>query len=517
MNYAFLPPAQLQTSVILFTKTQSLPSSTQQILCMEKLSVEIIRLVIDELQLSLLDGECPTPISRSKPHLAPYAAISKTWQALVEDRNFAFLQLERSELETFAEIIAAQPHRRTCLRRIHLILSEPSGESFQSGIRFLAQLLNEWDQNVDDDLLPQLKVSITGWGETRFDKASLLQMPLMRRVTSFFSHSGMRHGTIYPDVALQIASRMPRLETLAVQFQEPSRPLEHRRLARFQYRRQLGEALLRLQQEGCLSRLKHLGLNRFGYGPLNHSFELENVLDEEGVDRLCEAIRIFAQRSTSLEKLVLINILISPDLFRNTRILGVTEEPTWPTIQHLFIKSNILTPSGEWLYTGLPDSIQPRWVRYRQDSVVDFDEYSEVDDSDDGMEDFLAATDMNPHHLWRTQPDPQVLDPLLLDLIGAIDRMPKLRTGLFHLAPNRNAFQGLMFQWAQPGLRYMAEKDGKVNDAPKNCRRCKFTIGNFTDWEPSKKIMTNLQQWVGDGSVDFDPSTTVMTSYRSII
>ncbi|VUC26859.1 unnamed protein product [Clonostachys rosea] len=484
---------------------------------MEKLSVEIISLIIDELRLHIIDGEDITPVTRSKPHLAPYAAVSKTWQALVETRNFTFLQLEESELEKFAEIFAAQPQRRTCLRRIHLILSEPNGESFQSGIRFLAQLLHEWDQNVVGDLLPQLKVSITGWGEARFDEASLSQIPLMRRVTSFFSHSGMRHGTIYPDVALQIASRMPRLETLAVQFQEPSRPLEHRRLARFQYRRQLGETLLQLQQRDCLPRLKHLGLNRFGYGPLNHSFELENVLDEDGVDRLCEAVRVFAQRSTSLEKLVLINILISPDLFRNTRVVGVAEETLWPTVQQLFIKSNILTPSGEWLYTGLPDSIQPRWVRYRQNSVIDFDEYSEVDDSDDSMEDFLTATDMNPHHLWRTQPDPQVLEPLLLDLVGAMDRMPKLRAGLFHLAPNRNAFQGLMFQWAQPGVKYMAEKERKVNDTPENRRRCKFTIGNFTDWEPSKEIMSNLQKWVGDGSVDFDPSTTVMTSYRSII
>lgn len=157
----------------------------------------------------------------------------------------------------------------------------------------------------------------------------------------------------------------------------------------------------------------------------------------------------------TLVELELVNILLSPDLFRYGRTVsqGNPDTTTWPYLRRLKIISGILSPSGEWYYTGDPDKEEPGWGSPEDARSESSDDGSDAsaDPADDEMQDAMA-NGKRPYHPWRRRPSER-FESLMLDFADAASRrrMPGLQSALFDLGLDQSDACGIVARRLQAG------------------------------------------------------------------
>ncbi|KAK8074088.1 hypothetical protein PG994_004987 [Apiospora phragmitis] len=197
----------------------------------------------------------------------------------------------------------------------------------------------------------------------------------------------------------------------------------------------------------------------------------------------------------------------------------------WPSLQRLEIDVGLVAPSGRWYYTGDKNGVKPGrpWMDdpYPSDDSADDDDEDESEskpdvdpssealseaDVDDWGRDAKANGD-EPWHQWRTMPDPVEFDPLAIDLVAAVKRMPRLKTCGFRLSPT---FDGtyldttlaISLECAEAGalLPYKSiKKDMSCKKGNKHltARRWSIQIGEDTTWEVPEELRAKCTEWVG--------------------
>ncbi|KAE8313620.1 hypothetical protein BDV41DRAFT_536408 [Aspergillus transmontanensis] len=129
---------------------------------------------------------------------------------------------------------------------------------------------------------------------------------------------------------------------------------------------------------------------------------------------------------SSLEALNLTrSCLISPVLFNGTA--------PFPYLQNLNIDAVMLTYDGRWYYTGDYSSMNCHL------------QYS-AEDTERGE---AMLNGQEPHHLWRTEPDPEMFGALVKSMAEGMNRMPRLLLLEFCMAMHPTGDHGILFMYSE--------------------------------------------------------------------
>ena len=149
----------------------------------------------------------------------------------------------------------------------------------------------------------------------------------------------------------------------------------------------------------------------------------------------------------------LYGLTMSSDLFLNPEFCG---DDTWPCLRVLTINASRIAPRGKWYYTG----------------------------------DILGANKIDEaFDLWRTRPDHETFDPLVLSMSEALFRMPVLEYFRFEMADH---------MFGKSGVRLECWEADESNAV----RRWRINTGPETEWDVPCEIINAWNQWVGeDGDI----------------
>ncbi|KAF3025769.1 hypothetical protein E8E14_014495 [Neopestalotiopsis sp. 37M] len=502
---------------------------------MDRLSPEILSIVVSYFMIKppapfaprrrMLGQAAPAP---PKPVCGPYT-LSRNWQHAVEAQTFASIRLKSTELPEFAAIFS-DTRRRGLLRDLTFVVCLPThGDTrkdhainvaaFADALKDLLSLLALWEQHATgDEALPTLKLWLTFSYNIRMDgpvdhhfnvlkssaarrylEADVDEFAVVRRISAFRIDVSPGRAP-HPTTLCRLAGHFPQLRELDIEYRDPALK---RRDMRSDHRLALAAGLRELR---LLPELSKLHVRRQGgWDPVNHSFACQDLEDDQHVDPLCESIRQLAEAGR-LTELDLTDVLISSDLFRNRRPGALYEEKPMSALRRLHIQDGLLSPSGKWYYTGNPDEVapdSPRSVFDSDDDVEEGDDNSDSNDEDHEDRD-AAANGEQPHHMWRTRPDPETFDPLITDMAKALHHMPALKRARLVIGTSLSQPVGVVVQCVKGGEGFFRPPDRrKDTDADKTTARCKAWVGTATEWEVPREVKAAWETWVGEqGQVD---------------
>lgn len=516
---------------------------------MDNLSPEIISLIANHL-LAKPKGSHPTgPRPSTSPRPSDYACISRRWQAAAEPHSFAEIRLSSTELPALAALFSSRPHRRALLRRLACVVCLPTHgdsradharnlEAFGSSTRGLLDLLARWEAAPGDrggagsgrlslhlGFAWDVDSDADGPVDQNFDvcKSSSARryltleggiggqgvgLPSVQRVKDFRVEVSLGLAP-HPATMCQLAGLFPSLEGLDLEYRDPA---IKRHEMRQEHRVALGDGLRELTER--LPKLKRLCIRRQGAtDPWNHSFASRS-LEEGGVDILCDSVRQVVEAGT-LTELVLVDVLLSPDLFRDPRRGDKGSVTSFPSLRRFDIKVGILAPSGEWYYTGDPAAVEAG------SSTLDDMESEDEEDSDGGGSDDGDSDDGDsdddednterdaivngerPHHPWRTRLNTETFDPLVKSLSEAVLRgMPSLEWGSLEIGTDQDTPVGVIMQCCAAGQAFV-QAPGRIETDDISVRRWKTCVGFGTEWQVPEDVTALWEEWVGDeGNVE---------------
>ncbi|KAK6863674.1 hypothetical protein PG995_000202 [Apiospora arundinis] len=459
---------------------------------MEKLSTEIIEMIIDQLQ--------------QDSQLALYATISRKWQALVEARTFSSLDVDSDHLDPFRSACSSNPRRQATLRALHFNVVLPTSSewedhhaNFRTAFHSLFSLMHEWekdqasstafgsvelrtrvkvaarraDDDDDDDDAHSKSLDSTSSSHVEHLPSmrpdDIASLPTVRRF-NHFRVDVILAAAIDPFTTCQLAIRLPRLESLRLEYWDP----DHWDPA--------GRAAYQPPHRSAR-----------GDEPDNHGVEVQNFHDDQDVDAVCEAVRQLAEAGT-LAELELDDILVSPDLFQDRRhsdSISPTSQAAaaaaapWPAMRSFHVRSGIVAPGGAWYYTGDPGAVTP--LSWDEEGI---DEDSDSDNDGGGRR--------TPAHWWRNRPVPELFNPLVLAMAGAVLRMPRLRAGALTIRSEQGLLDYVALQCAAPGTPLQKDMGDGTRFLDMECRRWMAWIGENTEWEVPAEVRDSWKEFVGE-------------------
>ncbi|KJK63129.1 hypothetical protein P875_00033982 [Aspergillus parasiticus SU-1] len=410
---------------------------------MDYLSQEILQIIITHL-LAVPPIKHPTPWEpQPVPKVAQYATISRNWQYAVERFTMADIKKYSADLDMFRQVFST-PRRRKLLRKLEYEIDLPT----YSKNRILC-LERRRESKANDEAFNRGVKDL-------FDEMSSWET------------QGM-------DVTLTASSPMDR----------------HRRSS------ELG-SLANALESTSLSNLRTLDIYIEQDIPYNHNFKNQPTDPQypDG-DVLNIAIRKLAEK-THLTTLNLTGWwLVSPALFNTDK--------TFPYLQKVQIQGALITYDGRWYYSGNPADVEASYdpIRYGDDDEDSSDSdsnssfNSEFQDSLPEHREALLNGE-RPYHMWKTQPDLQMFDPLMKVMATAILRMPRLRTFSFSIGWNYMDENAVLFEYLKPGeeLEPFGYRPHELD-----MTRCYVTLMPEVRWEVPGDVATLWKEAVGDKGV----------------
>lgn len=232
--------------------------------------------------------------------------------------------------------------------------------------------------------------------------------------------------------------------------------------------------------------------------PWNHNFKSQpdDPRYPDG-DVLNAAIRKLAE-NTHLKNLNLTGFwLVSPALFNREG---------FPYLEKVQIQGALINYDGRWYYTGNPTDVEAAYAHSRDDSGDD-DEDSDLNSSfnsefRDSLPEYREAllNGDEPYHMWRTQPDPRMFDPLMKTMATAVLRMPRLQKFFFSIGMGHSNDYGIMFECLKPGVHpEWFQSPHKTVEL--DTTRCYVTLMPEARWEVPGDVATLWKEFVGDKGV----------------
>lgn len=193
-------------------------------------------------------------------------------------------------------------------------------------------------------------------------------------------------------------------------------------------------------------------------------------------------------------------IVISPDLFWPS---SLQTTPVWPNMTNLSVDFSLNTPDGEWYFVRDPEN----------DDGTDEDEGNDVvEELSDGSDDSSVlsydssapdtfnekrearATGNLPVRIFRTKPDSDKINPLLIAMARAAGQMPKLQ-GMWLAAAQLGCWDHSYFElgYVAPGLEMLQGED--IGDVEKP--RLWWRVGK---WRPEEEVLRLWRKGKGAGA-----------------
>ena len=235
--------------------------------------------------------------------------------------------------------------------------------------------------------------------------------------------------------------------------------------------------------------------------PRNHNFrnQSEDPKYPDG-DVLNIAIRRLIERAHLTDLSLTGFWLVSPVLFDGKEI--------FPYLKRVKIEGALITYDGRWHYTGNPTTVDADYEGAQDDAeggddgnVSDSNSSfnSEFEDSLPEGREALLNGDV-PNHMWRTQPDPQMFDPLMKTMATALLRMPQLQNFFFSIGWSYLDYHAIIFECLKPG------EHPEIFRSPQkavelNATRCYITLMFEARWEVPGDVATIWKDVVGDEGV----------------
>ncbi|KAL4933949.1 uncharacterized protein BDV17DRAFT_298135 [Aspergillus undulatus] len=490
---------------------------------MESLSQEILELIIPHL-FEIPPIEDPMPWDPEPVlNVAQYAPISRKWQSAVERYTMADIKKYSTELDKFRQVFSS-PRRRNCLRKLHYEIDLPTysknrfsclerrreskanNEAFRRGVRDFFDVISSWKtQGVELILAASSPMDVgrrpeeleSGLSSERWafednyltldEAASLLKS--VTSVEALKIPNGAR--SLHPSAIGKIIASLPGLERLTLELNAPK---AKRVEMQDEHRLCLANAL----ESPSLNKLRTLNIYIEQGIPRNHNFK--NRPDDPNYpdgDVLNAAIRKLAE-NTHLTNLNLTgDWLVSPALFNGQK--------QFPYLERVHIQGAPITYDGRWYYTGNSTAVNASYENTQDDAADDSDSdsnssfNSEYGDSlPEGREALLNGDD--PHHAWRTHPDPQVFDPLMKTMATAVLRMSSLQNLRFSMGSNSMFYNSITFECLKPGEHPEWSEYPRIT-AELDTARCYVTLMPQTQWDVPGDVKTLWKEIVGEQGV----------------
>ncbi|KAL4909671.1 hypothetical protein BDW74DRAFT_143500 [Aspergillus multicolor] len=452
---------------------------------LDTLPSEVLNLIIDHLGDILppnYENQANEPPSTKG--LSRYAAISRKWQAAVEQYTFSEIKTSSSDLTQLKQIISSRrskfvqvlyyqidlpvysESRSRCVerRREH----EANLIAFRNGVRELWEELSMWNDGDKPSAglclvltadAPVIYPGGLGNGRWAYLEHSLTlddsdngdtRLPDIPSITSLnIANTGRR---IHPSAIGTLLASLPNIRDLDLKIHPIQRM--HNALVTEHI-----NALAHALETPTLAKLEKLRIWLGQHAPRDHNHDPAVSQDPsypQG-DILNKAVSKLAQQS--LRELYLDEAwMISPALFTASDTEN-SDDLSFPYLKTASISFPLITYDGRWLYTGDPGDIPPQkenapqTFRQEPEAEPDLDFNPEGGDDIDRYHESLVDDD-EPGHPWRIIPDSEAFDPIVHSLAAAVLKMPSLEHLKVETTPTAAdfAYYEIAFEFLRPGL-----------------------------------------------------------------
>ncbi|ORY14651.1 hypothetical protein BCR34DRAFT_479142 [Clohesyomyces aquaticus] len=428
-------------------------------------------------------------------NLPPLSVVSQSWKEAIESVTFRTLHITSTDLHDLRTIVSGarrEKVRRICFTPVLPTYSDDecgrhetigdqiaNNESFSLSLKQLFNIFKGWEDDgvkgpisldIDNPYSPmdphkrvksrheyQMDVVTrkrTDIFEERYEGSyirllELGRFPILNHISSMSVSNGSRDYS--PCTAAQIASRFPNLEFIAWNLKDldDSTP-DDRRI-------ELAEALV----ANPLLSVKTALVELYHETPDDQGRDNEVLLSlDSQADPLSAALRLLSQTLTKFE----LEGTIDPSLFWPPSEHDPV--PIWPSLQTYTVKFDIGTPSGKWYFARDPA------FRFSSPSYEGHEEPTP----------------------FRTMPDSEQMEPLLLSFAKAAHRMPILELASLTCPLTDPEYNHSQFEisYHAPGkpASYGDESEGDVRS-----RRLYYEVG---DWTPSADVGRALREIGGE-------------------
>jgi hypothetical protein len=475
---------------------------------MERLPQELINKIALCLERKPEEPQVPILLQQAtrSSKLPPYATISSRWKEAVEFVTFHSLCINSDELSKFGAIMTS--HRRRYLTNLSFTVVLPvyseeacgrveleeeqqlNNESYTMCIHDLFSTLKKWEI---DGLQTQLQLKLEHpfsptdlrlrnigssqiwleiargirgkdilgqrWEQSFLKLSDPRNIPVLSNV-HHFSIKGNSERQLAPTVGPNLAASLPDLRVISWEFGEPND-----QTINIDNRVTFAQALTHAEFRYCST--------------ANIFFYHEVVWDQRPTpqrrvpaaalhDPLSASLRVFSQNLTSLT---------FGGHFDSTLFWPSKDEtgstPTWPHLRKLKIGFNMVTPSGDWYFTGMP-------VSHEHDDpahgIVGGDE------DEDGRD--------SAYYNYREHGNARTLNPFLTAFAKAVQKMPVLEH--FMLETELGYGKGFWeISYYAPGqvAEWENEEHGRNDNI--QVRRVHYTVGEV--WRPDDVITEGIR------------------------
>jgi hypothetical protein len=421
-----------------------------------------------------------------RPHFTSYATVSRTWKKAVEEVNFADLTVSCDEFDKFQAIVTGR--RRTYVKALSLRVPIPdcpaevreqdesdeeqqvNNERYTNALYKILSVLRAWeDEGVQNSLRLVIPVENNATAEDRLRgrkssgtcrfEDSVMRLgktcvlPTLSNVTSL-SIYGCGGRRLEPTAATTIAVAFPNLMDISWNLADGHELITDERIFnRTKLAKGLEHVHLRPRATASIEYRRNVLNDQRDRG--------ENLVPSRmSYDPLSTALRVFSQNLTSMHLTACVDSTIFWPSPHETN--AVT--PQWPHLKELYVNFSMLTPSGDWYFTG---------PNYDPDNDV-FDD-----------EEFYWS-------YYRVDPDPVTFTPFIDAFAKAVKNMPVLEhfelTSEIEDGENEGKFS---IAYYAPG--WIAKRQYGDGDEDSTVRKVCYELVDTAEWKPSYEVRETLK------------------------
>ncbi|KAJ5720642.1 uncharacterized protein N7483_008576 [Penicillium malachiteum] len=344
---------------------------------------------------------------------APYATVSREWQMLIEQRIFNTINLNTSkQLAAFKQIVAQNTRRKTCIRKIKLVV-ELEPYSIEARAEFETAEEHRRNNGIFVPAIQSLFSILKSWPEN--EPGINLSIEVMSP-SDIVDRQRARQARKDPETDLwqRRFERNYSRHAVYINLEERSFP------CMFVCQHVWSVTCFRDQHRASARDIKKLYLMFTGYAPVNQDFAPTNL---------------------QLTSLCLDYTIVGKELFWPINPTDNMKLPTWLNLIHIHLQCGMTTPSGEWLYERDPEE-------------VEFD--PNVDPEEDLPEHKMRAPEDRVSNTFRLKASPTLCNGLYMSSARAAQRMPRLK---FMSIRTTEAHYELSFEYKVDGTTAKATWD----------------------------------------------------------
>ncbi|KAK2768550.1 hypothetical protein FQN54_000406 [Arachnomyces sp. PD_36] len=403
-----------------------------------------------EIFLSILDYVGAFP-----DELLPYVTVSRRWQYTIERYNFQSLRIENTELSTFAELFRpSQIHRKALVKVIDLTvalpapreigshqLEEANNQAFSAAVHKLFQVLETFNEDREVkkgsglDLVLKgiyspsnesrwrtpsgdpLREGINAFGGAFIHLLDHEKLPILKCVSRFYCSRATWSHKIYPASTMLAACKLKDLKLCWIHY--------------FNHRECIGNETLKTMRHdfaravsSYIYPLQELRIEFESTSPLDEATTPPNLISFPNlVDPLNLALHELVQKSSVYGVSFCAQHVVAPELFWPYDDVHQLPTPTpfWPNVKRVAMYCSATTPGGDWYFMADPSTASRTKSRGNR-----AENNRSTGQCCCGKGSGVLHYSGDCVNGYRSVPDPEKMNPLLIAMARAIRYAPSL-------------------------------------------------------------------------------------------